>query len=114
MKEERALTIEDLFNGIYEVPAPKALKPKTPDRRISDFLMTVEELARFAKLSLSKIYHDVEAGRIPVRRWGRKQPGKKPILRFKKSEILLWLDLGCPNARDFSEKLENLTLTGAK
>lgn len=114
MNEEHDLTIDDLLKPIEDVPTPKAIKPKSPERRINDLLMTVSELARFAQLSLSKIYHDVEAGRIPVRRWGRKQAGKKPILRFKKSEILMWLEWGCPNARDFSEKLENLTLTGAK
>jgi hypothetical protein len=79
---------------------------------IADPLMTVEQLALFANLSTSKIYHDVEAGKMPVRRWGKRQIGKRPILRFKKSEILLWLDWGCPNSREFDEKLANLSLTG--
>ncbi len=112
MKEERVLTIDDLFNGIYEVPTPKASKPKTPNRRINDLLMTVQEVAIFAKLSVSKIYHDAEAGRIPVKRWGKREIGSKPTLRFKKSEILRWLDMGCPNAREFEAKLANLSLTG--
>jgi predicted DNA-binding transcriptional regulator AlpA len=85
---------------------------KEMSRPVEDQLMTVEELASFAHLSTSKIYHDVEAGKMPVRRWGKRQIGKKPLLRFKKSEILLWLDLGCPNSREFDEKLANLSLTG--
>lgn len=112
MKEERDLTIDDLLNGIDEVPAPKALRPKTPNRRMNDLLMTVEEVAIFAKLSMSKIYHDAEAGRIPVKRWGKRDIGSKPTLRFLKSEILQWLAMGCPNARDFEAKLAKLSLTG--
>ena len=89
-----------------------SVKSKTPNRRINDFLMTVEEVAIFAKLSISKIYHDAEAGRIPVKRWGKRGIGSKPTLRFLKSEILQWLALGCPNAREFEAKMANLSLTG--
>ncbi len=85
---------------------------RIPERRANDLLMTVGDLARFARLSVSKIYHDVEAGNIPVRRWGKKQINSKPTLRFKKSEIMLWLEWGCPNVRDFEGKLRNQSLTG--
>jgi hypothetical protein len=59
-------------------------------------LWTVEDLAKFARLSPSKIYRDAEAGLIPCRRWGRQGSGKKPVLRFLPAEILAWLDAGCP------------------
>jgi excisionase family DNA binding protein len=79
---------------------------------LDDELLTVEEVAQFAKLSTSKIYHDVEAGKIPVVRWGKRVVGKKPILRFKRSEIELWLANGSPSAREFEEKFRNRALTG--
>lgn len=59
-------------------------------------LWTVEDLARFAQLSVSKIYRDAEAGLIPCRRWGKRGFGKKPVLRFYPNEIKAWLDAGCP------------------
>jgi hypothetical protein len=62
----------------------------------ADHLMTVSELAKFSNLSPSKIYLDVAAEAIPYHRWGRGGSGRKPVIRFQKSEILAWLKAGCP------------------
>ncbi|HTB21480.1 MAG TPA: helix-turn-helix domain-containing protein [bacterium] len=62
-------------------------------------LWTVQDLAKFAQLSASKIYRDAEAGLIPCKRWGRTGQGKKAVLRFHPNEILAWLDAGCPVPR---------------
>lgn len=61
-----------------------------------DELLTVQELADFAKLSVSKIYQDAEAGLIPCVRWGQRKGGKNRALRFIKSDIIQWLKEGCP------------------
>ena len=63
---------------------------------VSKELWTVQDLAKFAQLSPSKIYRDAEAGLIPCRRWGKEGLGKKSVLRFYPNEILTWLDTGCP------------------
>jgi len=62
-------------------------------------LWTVQDLAKFAKLSPSKIYRDAEAGLIPCKRWGGSGQGKKAVLRFHPKDILDWLDAGCPIPR---------------
>ena len=61
-----------------------------------DELLTVDELARWSKLSVSKIYADVETGAIPFKRWGKQRRGNKTPVRFFKPEILKWLNDGCP------------------
>jgi hypothetical protein len=66
----------------------------------NDELWTVEDLARFAKLSLSKIYRDAEGGLIPCHRWGKRGLGKKPVLRFYPGEIMAWLNADCPVASE--------------
>ncbi len=80
-----------------------------PERRKSHFverrarsgftsrdLWTVKDVAKFARLSPSKIYRDAEAGLIPCKRWAMGGQGKKSVLRFQPKEIMEWLDLGCP------------------
>jgi|GEM_PF-3912027 len=93
-----------MWNPAHSISAPVqahacAAKPETGALALPVYgaeLWTVADLAAFAKLSPSKIYRDAEAGLIPCRRWGRLGVGKKPVLRFLPSEILAWLDAGCP------------------
>jgi hypothetical protein len=59
-------------------------------------LWTVKDVAKFARLSPSKIYRDAEAGLIPCKRWAMGGQGKKAVLRFHPKEIMEWLDAGCP------------------
>jgi hypothetical protein len=80
-------------------PPPGMIEPRASlkfSTQQEDQLMTVDELARFSKLSKSKIYLDVAAEAIPYHRWGQGGEGKKPVIRFQKLEIIAWLKAGCP------------------
>jgi predicted DNA-binding transcriptional regulator AlpA len=72
---------------------------RPPGKSKEGRLWTVTDVAAFACLSTSKIYHLAEAGLLPCRRLGRRGLGKKPVLRFIPEEVKAWLDAGCPAAR---------------
>jgi predicted DNA-binding transcriptional regulator AlpA len=95
--ENRIIKIDpDVFSGRLneEIAAGEAkdsgLRPSVAIA--ADVLMTVSELAAFAGVSESKIYHDLESGvLIPHLRWGPKPRHGKSMLRFLKPEIVAWM-----------------------
>lgn len=68
-------------------------------------LWTIAELGAFLKRSRRSISGDLAMGRIPCVRL----PSGLP--RFRPSDITLWLDLGCPSAKEFETRKVALGLT---
>ena len=56
-----------------------------------DDIMTVDELARYLKLSKPSIYNKVYAGQLPFFRVGECNKKKTPI-RFLKRDIDAWIE----------------------
>ena len=50
----------------------------------NDILMTIQEVAKYLKISVHTIYKMVEQGRMPATKLGRQ-------LRFRKSDVYKWL-----------------------
>lgn len=61
-------------------------------------LWTAQELAVFLRVSRRKVFSDLSRGAIPCVRLGNHAP------RFIPSDILRWLEWGCPSAKEFTER----------
>lgn len=59
------------------------------DNRYDGEILTREEACRLLRMSRSTLWKLSKSGKIPAYRIG---PGRNSALRFKRSELLEWLD----------------------
>jgi excisionase family DNA binding protein len=102
MKAEVNLDTQELVKDVTEAVL-KALEPTLKGNGEGDTLFTVKTLAKYLEVSEQWVYERVQQNEIPFVKMGKH-------LRFKKSDIMRWLDsLNTPAMTPFSGSLRTVT-----